>query len=164
MSFARQVPALIHREHIETLGLLERVEAALAGAKRPPAPGDATAARLLAEFDANLANEVGRHFTFEEEALFPLLASGGDRDIAELLADEHQAILALAERVRALLRDAAAGLSAASWAALRELAFELIERQVAHIQKEEMSLLPVLEEVLDSEQDAALVERYMAAA
>ena len=86
MDFARQVPACIHREHVETLGLLERVEAALAKAKAAPAPGDAAWTRLLRELDTNLANEIGRHFGFEEEELLPLLASGGDRDIAMLLA------------------------------------------------------------------------------
>jgi hemerythrin-like domain-containing protein len=41
---------------------------------------------------------------------------------------------------------------------------ELVERQVSHIQKEEMSLLPVLEDVLEEEQDAELLNRYLAAA
>lgn len=160
MDFARQVTACLHREHVESLGLLERIEAALAKSKAAPPAGDAVWARLLRELDANLANEVGRHFAFEETDLFPLLASGGDNDIAALLAEEHQAILAIAERIRPLLR----GDACANWAGFRELALELIERQVSHIQKEEMSLLPVLEDVLDPEQDAALTDRYLAAA
>jgi hemerythrin-like domain-containing protein len=164
MDFARQVPAHIHREHLETLGLLERVEAVLAKAKAPPAAGDTAWARLLSELDANLANEVGRHFDFEQAELFPLLATGGDRDIAQLLAEEHEAILALAERLLPMLRAFSAGGAGQSWPALREMMLELIERQVAHIQKEEMSLLPVLEDVLEAEQDAELLNRYVAAA
>ncbi len=164
MDFARQVPASIHREHLETLGLLERVEAALAKAKAAPAPGDAAWARLLRELDANLANEIGRHFGFEEEELFPLLANGGDRDIASLLAEEHEAILALAKRMIPALRAFLGGNGAQGWPALREMALELVERQVAHIQKEEMSLLPVLEDMLDAERDAELLNRYLAPA
>jgi len=164
MDFARQVPAHIHREHLETLGLLERIEAALAKGKAAPTPGDAAWTRLLAELGANLANEIGRHFAFEEAELFPLLASGGDRDIALLLAEEHQAILALAERTIPALRAFSAGSAGQSWSALRELVVELIERQVSHIQKEEMSLLPVLEDMLEIERDAELLERYLAAA
>jgi hemerythrin-like domain-containing protein len=157
MDFARQVTACIHREHVETLGLLERVEAALAKSKAPPP--EAAWARLAAGLGANLANEIGRHFRFEEEELFPLVT--GDRDIALLLAEEHQAILALAERILPRLRSPASG---AAWTELRELILELIERQVAHIQKEEMSLLPAIEDALEAEQDAELLNRYLAAA
>lgn len=157
MDFARQVTGCIHREHVETLGLLERVEAVLAKSKAPP--GDAAWTRLAAELGANLANEVGRHFRFEEEALFPLLT--GDRDIAQLLAEEHRAILALAERIVPRLRSSPGG---AAWSELREMILELIERQVSHIQKEEMSLLPAVEDALEAEQDAELLSRYLAAA
>lgn len=157
MDFSRQVTGCIHREHVETLGLLDRVEAALAKAKTPQ--GDANWARLAAALGANLANDVGRHFRFEEEELFPLLA--GDRDIAQLLAEEHKAILALAERILPRLRSPAAG---GAWTELREMILELIERQVAHIQKEEMSLLPAIEDVLEADRDAELLSRYLAAA
>lgn len=157
MEFSCQVTGFIHREHIETLGLLERTEAVLAKSKAPP--GEAAWARLAAELGANLANEIGRHFRFEEEQLFPLIA--GDRDIAALLAEEHQAILALAERILPRLRSPATG---GAWTELRELILELIERQVAHIQKEEMSLLPAIEDALDAERDAELLNRYLAAA
>ena len=159
MDFARQVTACLHREHLESLGLLERVEAALAKAKAPPAPGDGAWTRLMAELEANLANDIERHFAFEEESLFPLV--GGDQDIAHLLAEEHQAIRALAQRLMPLLRP---GGAAGNWAGFRDMAMELVERQVSHIQKEEMSLLPVLDDVLEEEQDSELLNRYLAAA
>jgi hemerythrin-like domain-containing protein len=164
MHFSRQVTAHLHREHVETLGLLERVEAALIRRKAPPVAGDAEWARLLAELDANLAKEIGRHFAFEEKELFPLFTGGGDREIALLLAEEHQAILGLARRIIPLLRAAAGGGAAGEWPGLREMILELIERQVAHIQKEEMSLLPILEDRIADEQDAELLNRYLAAA
>jgi hemerythrin-like domain-containing protein len=159
MDFARQVTACLHREHLESLALLERVEAALAKARAAPAPGDAAWARLMGELEANLANDIERHFAFEEEALFPLV--GGDQDIALLLAEEHEAIRALAKRIMPLLRP---GGTVLNWAGFREMALELVERQVSHIQKEEMSLLPVIEDALEAEQDAELLNRYLAAA
>jgi hemerythrin-like domain-containing protein len=164
MEFARQVPTCIHREHLESLALLERLESALANCKAAPGLGDAAWSRLLRQFDANLAAEIGRHFEFEERELLPLLAEGGDGDIAALLAEEHAAILALAQRILPALREFAAEGVAKDWRTLREMALELIERQIAHIQKEEMSLLPVLEDALDAERDAALLDRYLAAA
>jgi hypothetical protein len=40
------------------------------------------------------------------------------------------------------------------------LGLELAERLVGHVQKEEMSLLPALEDLLDEEADAELAGRY----
>lgn len=160
MDYARQVPALIHREHLETLALLERLEAAVGRSKSPPPPSDAAWARLSAELDGNLANKIGRHFDFEEAYLFPLLAEGGDRDIALLLEDEHAAIRKLAERITGSIR----GGAATAWSEFCALARELVERQVAHVQKEEMSLLPILDDMLDAEHDGELAERYLATA
>ncbi len=157
MEFSRQVTSFIHREHVETLGLLERVEAALAKAKVPPP--EAAWSRLATELGANLSNEIGRHFRFEEDELFPLVA--GDGDIAALLAAEHRAILSLAESILPRLKAPAA---AGAWPELRQTILELIERQVAHIQKEEMSLLPAIEDAIEADRDAELLSRYLAAA
>ncbi len=46
------------------------------------------------------------------------------------------------------------------WQSLRQAALELVERQVAHIQKEEMALLPTLDELLDDDDDAQLAMAY----
>jgi len=62
-----------------------------------------------------------------------------------------------------LLRAAAAGpLDAAASAQIRRSALELIERQVAHIQKETMGLLPMLEDLLDEQTDRELALAYSA--
>jgi hemerythrin-like domain-containing protein len=39
---------------------------------------------------------------------------------------------------------------------------ELVERQVSHIQKEEMALLPMLSDLLDDETDRRLASEYTA--
>jgi hypothetical protein len=43
---------------------------------------------------------------------------------------------------------------------LRATGLELSERLVAHVQKEEMSLLPAIEDLLDEESDAQLALAY----
>ena len=48
------------------------------------------------------------------------------------------------------------------WQALRRAALEMVERQVAHIQKEGMALLPMLDELLDEETDQRLAFAYAA--
>lgn len=148
-TLTRQVTRRLHEEHQATLALWARVEASLA-AGRPDAA-------LLRAAAAALEGEIGQHFEFEEKALFPRLAGAGEGDIAELLREEHVAI-----------RAAAAGFIAAAKAeppdkAVRVLGLEIAERLMSHVQKEEMSLLPALEDLLDEETDHELALAYAAA-
>jgi hypothetical protein len=63
-----------------------------------------------------------------------------------------------------LAHAAAAGtLDAAGWTALKRGALEMVERQVAHIQKETMALLPMLDDLLDEDTDRDLSFSYAAA-
>ena len=52
------------------------------------------------------------------------------------------------------------GFEPATWSEFHRQGSEYVERMVSHIQKEEMGLLPALEDVLDDEQDASLFEEY----
>ena len=157
MDFNRHISRRLHAEHEATLALWGRLEQTLAlrGAK-PPTGEDL---RLVRDCAAQIADEVTRHFAFEETDLFPLLAASGDGDIAALLAEEHAAIRAAARRFGELARPAAD--AQAGWPELRALALELAERLVSHVQKEEMSLLPSLEDLLDEETDQALAGSYV---
>ena len=155
MHFHRQVPRLLEEEHRSSLQLLERLEHALARGQA----GDlqALARPLLRQIDA----EVVRHFGFEEDELFPRLRDAGDGDIAALLADEHADIRELCGEIRPLaLALAERDLAPPELAAFRRLALELIERMVAHIQKETMGLLPLLEDLLDESVDRELALAY----
>jgi hemerythrin-like domain-containing protein len=164
MNYAHVTPGLIHREHLATIGLLERLEAALTARRPSGALEDGAFMALLGEVAATVENEVGRHFTFEQEALFPLLAEAGDGDIAALLQDEHAAILPLGTRLAELARRGRDhGFGPGDWAEFLRLGRELIERQIGHIQKEEMSLLPLLDSMLSDETDAELADSYNAA-
>ena len=92
------------------------------------------------------------------------MSEAGDGDMASLLAEEHAAVRAVAGEVLPLARAAAAGtLDDAGWTTLKRGALEMVERQVAHIQKETMALLPLLEDLLDDDSDRDLSFAYAAA-
>lgn len=153
MQFNRQISRRLHEEHEATLALWGRLEHALAlRGNRPPSEDDIW---LLRDCAAQLNAEVTRHFAFEEAELFPRLAAAGEGDIAGLLIEEHEAIRAAAQRFRALAQNLAT-----RWPEVRALALELAERLVSHVQKEEMSLLPSLEDLLDEQADLELAGRY----
>ncbi|MBX3643419.1 MAG: hemerythrin domain-containing protein [Rubrivivax sp.] len=157
MSFSRQVSQALDDEHRSHLDLLGRAERAFARADDPEVP--ALAARLVRQ----LEHDIGRHFGFEEAQLFPRMADAGDGDLAALLAEEHASIRDVAAELLPLARAAAAGaLPAADAATLRRLVLEIVERQVAHIQKETMALLPLLDDLLDDDTDRELAFDYVA--
>jgi len=163
MEFDRQISRRLHEEHRATIDLWGRLEQALATRARswPPTGLDPDLDSALRACAAALAQEVSRHFAFEEAELFPRLAAAGEGDIAELLAEEHEAIRSAAAQFSQLLTVAASGsLDASGWQRLRTVALELAERLFAHVQKEEMSLLPALEDLLDDETDTALALSY----
>jgi hemerythrin-like domain-containing protein len=152
-----QVGRMLDDEHRANLALLERVERGVAGAAGlSPALG-----KLLADFAHAMQVDIGRHFDFEEQVLFPRVAEMGDASILELLRHEHDAIREVAAELLPLARQAAAGAAdKQTWERLRLLTLELVERQVSHIQKETMALLPVLEDVLDAQTDGELALGY----
>jgi len=161
MRFRRQVSNAIDDEHRANLDLLGRVEVSFARASRAGAVRDADLAQLAGTFARHVEHDVGRHFDFEERELFPRLADAGEGDIAGLLAEEHEAIRTVAGEVLPLARAAAAGeLDDAGWDALKRGTLEMVERQVAHIQKETMALLPMLEDLLDEDTDRELAFAY----
>lgn len=160
MQLERYTSRRLHEEHEATLELLARFELLAARATDAPPSGDAWAAhaRTLA---AALELEVARHFEFEERELFPRLAAAGEAEIGELLAEEHVTIRAVAGPLPAQLRASlVAGFDAAAWRALRAAGLELAERLRGHIQKEEMGLLPAIEDLLDAGVDRELAAAY----
>lgn len=155
MNYSRQVSRRLDEEHRSALALLGRAERVFAGEP------DAQWPTLAAEFVRQLEHEIGRHFDFEEQRLFPRMADAGDDDLATLLTEEHALIREVAAELLPPARAAAAGtLDAATCAALRRLVPELVERQVAHIQKETLALLPLLDDLLDDDTDRELSFAY----
>ena len=146
MEFNRHISRRLHEEHDATLALWGRVEASLAAGRHD--------ALLLKSAAAALAQELDHHFRFEERELFPRLAAAGEGDIGELLQEEHEVIREAGRRFMDLVKDDP------SRSEVKILGLELAERLVAHVQKEEMSLLPALEDLLDEAADGELAVAY----
>lgn len=154
-----QVSRMLDDEHRSNIALLGKMEQAIGRASRY----DPGAAPLFAQFVRALENDIDRHFRFEEESLFPRMADNGDGGMASLLTEEHGAIREVAAELLPLARQAAAGnIDDAGWKTLKRDVLELVERQVAHIQKETMALLPLLDDLLDEETDRELAFAYAA--
>ena len=163
MSFQRQVSRALDDEHRANLELLARVEQGFARAPRAGAARDPGLATLAGALGRHLEQDIERHFAFEERELFPRMDAAGDGDMAALLMEEHAAIRAVAGELLPLTRAAAAGtLDDAGWDVLKRGALEMVERQVAHIQKETMALLPLLEDLLGDDEDRELAFAYAA--
>jgi hemerythrin-like domain-containing protein len=164
MNYDRQVSRALDDEHRDNLALFERVERAFGKAPRTGAANDPEIRRLAGALCRLVEQDVGRHFDFEERELFPRMSDAGDGEMAALLADEHAAIRAIAQRLSPLARSAAEGtLDDRGFAEMKQAALEMIERQVAHIQKETMALLPMLDDLLDDDADRELAFAYAAA-
>ncbi|MFQ5623127.1 MAG: hemerythrin domain-containing protein [Paracoccaceae bacterium] len=165
MEFSRRTAQLLHEDHRDTIAIVEMLEDMIAQTKRAtPDVGDGSVRRTLEKTSTMVAHEVSHHFGFEEDELFTRLADAGDVGIGEHLREEHRVILPLGEQVAALAGQALAnGFTGQSWAEFRSLAGELAERMLTHIQKEEMALLPMLDELLDPETDMQLSETYASA-
>lgn len=160
----RQTSRALHEEHHGNLALLGQLETALGRAPRRPTAPSAELVQLIGALRRQIEHDVERHFAFEERELFRRMADAGEGDIASLLAGEHDAIREVCAELLPLTRAFAEGtLDDAGWQALGRGALELVERQVSHIQKEEMALLPLLEDLLDDDSDRQLAMDYTSA-
>lgn len=164
MDFTNRISQALHDEHRATVALMERLEQLIARHRRGGAPDaqDPDTKRLLGELATGVEAEVERHFGFEEQHLFMYLAEIGDIGIGAHLTDEHNAMRPLGIKLATLGRAAVAGgFDDARWDEFRRLGGELVERMMAHVQKEEMALLPLIDETMDAETEAQLFQEYV---
>jgi len=165
MDHNSQTARLLHDEHMEEIAVLERLEGALHKRKisDPPGQDDEFMSLVLPDLIANTDAQINLHFVFEETHLFPKLAENGEVGIGMVLASEHQMIRETGSSVITLARTAREnGFTADSWREFYLVAGELVEWVVSHVQKEEMALLPMLDDLLDDEADSELATAYMA--
>lgn len=164
MDYERGINRMLHDEHVATLALLERIESTLAAhRKATPDAGSPEIAGVLRDLASAVETDINNHFSFEQEELFTRLREAGDTGMTFILQEEHDVILPLGQRVSEIARSALEnGFSDESWAEFRQLASELIERMISHIQKEEMGLLAAIEQMLDEEADGEVMMRYAA--
>ncbi len=167
MSFTNRISRALHEEHSATVALMERLAQLIARHRRggPPDTGDGAVAKLLSDLSTGLEVELQRHFAFEEDRLFTYLGAIGDEAIGAHLTDEHAVVRPIAVRVVEIAREATtAGFDQAKWNEFCRVGQELSERMLAHVQKEEMALLPLIEENMDAETESQLVAEYLESA
>jgi len=164
MDFTRRTAQLLHEDHQATIQVIEALDQMIAKArKNAPDLGEPSVRAALTAATRAIEEEIGSHFAFEEDELFTRLEEMGDVGIGTHLREEHAAILPLGSEVaRRAAQALETGFSGAEWSEFRSFAGELIERMFAHIQKEEMALLPMLDDILDSETDMELASTYSA--
>lgn len=153
----------LHEDHVATLGVLERVETTLSrlGPNKVPAADDAVIKPLLSDLTAIMRSEMTAHFGFEEEYLFPRFMEFADAGIPMMLKGEHDTLRPLAQKLEEVANKAKLdGFTAETWNQFYKLALELVEREVFHIQKEEMGFLPALDQYLDPAEDNTLTLAY----
>jgi len=166
MLYERAVSRTMHDEHETVRMALGKLEAVVLRPHRADVPDqpDTLIARTLTEIKALLRNEVAAHFQFEEDELFPRLEADGEGGLVELLTHEHREITPLVDRLAALADKAPDGAFAqADWTAFKAVGQDVIVRLMDHIEKEEAGLVPLLDDLIDEETDAALIEGYQGA-
>jgi hemerythrin-like domain-containing protein len=167
MAFANRISQIMHDEHDATIALTTRLAQVIAQFPKGSAPNadDPSIAKLLTDLTVGVEREFNRHFDFEEEELFSYLTVYGDEAVGRHLTEEHvvirrvgKALVKLADESRTV------GFDAARWDEFRRLGRELCDLLGGHVQKEEMVLLPAVEETMDADTELRLYERYSATA
>ncbi|MHA1536696.1 MAG: hemerythrin domain-containing protein [Alphaproteobacteria bacterium] len=162
MEYSSSIARMLHDEHMATIALLERIETTLAG-HRKAAPDTASSeiSGLLGDLITAVDSDITNHFAFEEAHLFTRLREAGDTGMTQILQGEHDVILPLGKQIREIAQGAlTGGFDADSWDNFRRMAAELVERMISHIQKEEMGMLPMLEDLLDGDADMEVSSLY----
>lgn len=161
MSHDALLSELLHREHLETLAVAGELEARVDDRRAGPIKiGDDDRSQLQALI--RIADvDIGRHYRFEEEVLFPKLAAAGLGPMIEVLVMEHDAVRAIVGPLRAAAEAAlAVGFTQETWATFREGVFDLINSVSFHIQKEELGVIRQLATVLGADADRELGRLY----
>lgn len=153
---------LIHDDHHRMLAMMDRIEAFLACHEGPPRLAEDDAARaFLADFEAALAHDIEGHFAFEEEVLFPLVAAAGAHELTAALIADHTALRGFGRRLRQICRAAlGGGFDPEDWAVFTVFAGELVQRQQAHLETEEIALLQLVDDLLGPDEDRRLAALF----
>ncbi len=163
MEYARATARAMHEDHMAALTLLDRVDQFVMeqSAGIPPDGSQPATRMLLSDLKAAVHSEITEHFAFEEKTLFPILEEAGADDMTGILKGEHAVLLPLGLRLAELATVAGgSGFTGESWAEFRKSAGEFVDGLRGHIDKEEMGLVPALEEILDEDQDMELIGSY----
>ncbi len=163
MPFRNRVCQKLHEEHDAVVALMERLLVAIDRYRDSvPDAQDPILAKLVNDLAVDLPGEVDRHFKFEEDELFSYLADAGNLGIGTHLTYEHGLIRQIAAALLKLIGEVRAqGFDAERWTEFRRLGQQLYEVLVPHARKEDMALLPLLDDMMDADKEAQLYEKYV---
>ncbi|MCU0893083.1 MAG: hemerythrin domain-containing protein [Rhodospirillales bacterium] len=162
MSHDALLSQLLHREHLETLAVAGELEARVDDRRAGPINVGDEADRAQLQALIHMAEaDIGRHYRFEEEVLFPKLAAAGLGPMVEVLVMEHDSVRAIVVPLRTTAEAALAdGFTKATWSTFRDGVFDLINSVSFHIQKEELGVIRQLATVLGVDADRDLGRLY----
>lgn len=159
MEFTSKVAQTLHQEHVAVIALMDKLSAFVG--KGVPSFEDSSASRLIDDVITGIEGEITDHFQFEEVDLFPILRDEGDGDMADLLSEDHEVILPIGKQLVEKARNAKAnGFTDESWTEFRRLGGEFAERLTDHASKEEIGLVPLIDETLEDDVDERLAAGY----
>ena len=163
MQFANRVCQKLHEEHAAVFALMDRLVQTIARHRNAaPDAKDPMVAKLMNDLATELPGEVEHHFAFEEAELFSYLGEAGNQGIGAHLTYEHGIIRPIAAALVKLIGEVRLqGFDAARWAEFRRLGQQLNDCLVPHAQKEDMALLPMLEDMMDAEKEMQLYQQYV---
>lgn len=164
MKYKYQICMDLIREHQETSVLLERFKNFLRvhGISKQPDLTLHETKRILSDLKIAFEFAVPKHFAIEEQELFSIMDDAGYGELVEVLREDHEMILGLVEKVRAILTMAEEGsLTMVAWETLYRQGLTLVTELTAHAEKEDAGLLPVIEETIDNKQAEGIYERYL---
>ncbi len=143
--------------------LLQRIEQANARFRKDvPDAKDPLIAKLMTDLANELPGEVDRHFDFEEAELFSFLAAEGNAGIGQHLTYEHNMIRPIGAALVKLIGEVRVhGFDAPRWDQFKTLGQQLSMSLGPHAHKEDMALLPMLEDAMDDAKEAELYEKYV---
>lgn len=149
---------ILHEEHQRTLVVLDELD----GWRGKEQPADLETIKKLLEALVDVAeSDIRCHYAFEENHLFPILRTHGAEFMTNMLQGEHAIIRPIAIELSGVAQTALIeGFTAVTWEKFLELSFEFIGHETFHIQKEEMGLINALNQMLDAETEAPLIEAY----
>ncbi len=161
--FQNRVCQKLYEEHQAVQTLLQRLEQTVSKHRDGvPDAKEQMLAKLMNDLASELPGEVDRHFDFEEAELFSYLAENGNPGIGAHLTYEHSIIRPIGAALVKLIKEVRAqGFDAARWADFRKLGQDLFMTLSPHAHKEDMALLPMLEDAMDEAKEAELYEKYV---
>jgi hemerythrin-like domain-containing protein len=142
--------AAMHEEHVATLDHLALLAQAIRAPRTFRSASDPRFKALLRTLVMDLEGNVADHFRFEEAHLFPALRKAGHAELTDTLLLEHAELRtagrSLLDQVDTTLEK---DLSDETWSGIGLLAMTLIEKQRAHMQREESEMVPALRAAQD---------------